>query len=90
MKSGSSQVHVVMSISVMENQEIGVITLFYERGKSKADYIRKESAHIAIPKDIGLSNLKRIFAEVFLSGQRGALFCESILELMESISVNVR
>ena len=90
MKSGNSQVHVVMSISVMENQEIGVITLFYERGKSKADYIRKESAHIVIPKDIGLSNLKRIFAEVFLSGERGALFCESILELMESISVNVR
>ena len=28
----------------MENQEIDVITFFYERGKSKADYIRKESA----------------------------------------------
>ena len=30
----------------MENQELGVITFFYERGKSKADYIKKESAHI--------------------------------------------
>ena len=61
MKSGSSQVHVVMWISVMENQEIDVITFFSGRGKSKADYIRKESAHIAIPKDAGLSKPKRIF-----------------------------
>ena len=60
MKSGSSQVQVVMGISVMENQEIDVITFFYERGKSKADYISKESAHIVIPKDVGLSKLKRI------------------------------
>ena len=45
----------------MENQEIDVITFFSERGKSKADYIRKESAHIAIPKDAGLSKPKRIF-----------------------------
>ena len=44
----------------MKNQEIDVITLFYERGKSKADYISKESAHIVIPKDVGLSKLKRI------------------------------
>ena len=45
----------------METKEIDVITFFYERGKSKADYIRKESAHIAIPKDVGLSKPKRIF-----------------------------
>ena len=45
----------------MENQEIDVITFFYERGKSKADYIRKESAHIVIPKYASLSQLKRIF-----------------------------
>ena len=45
----------------MKNQEIDVITFFYERGKSKADYIRKESAHIVIPKDASLSQLKRIF-----------------------------
>ena len=61
MKSGISQVHVVISVSVMENQEIGGITLFHKRGKSRVDYIRKESAHIVIPKNIGLSNLKRIF-----------------------------
>ena len=61
MKSCSSQVHVALWISVMENQEIYVITCFYGRGKSKADYIRKESAHIVIPKDVGLSKLKRIF-----------------------------
>ena len=46
----------------MENQEIDVITFFYERGKSKADYIRKESAHIKIAKDVGSSKLKRIFS----------------------------
>ena len=45
----------------MENQEIDVITFFYERGKSKADYIRKESAHIVIPKDVALRKVKRIF-----------------------------
>ena len=56
-----AQVHVAMSISVMENQEIYVITFFYERGKYKVDCIRKESAHIVIPNDGGLSNLKRIF-----------------------------
>ena len=61
MKSGSSQVHVVMGISIMENQEIDVITLFYEREQSKADYIRKESAHIVILKYVGLSKLKIIF-----------------------------
>ena len=55
MKSGSSQVHVVMWISVMENQEIDVITYFYEREKSKAVYIRKES-------DAGLTKLMGIFA----------------------------
>ena len=49
----------------MENQEIDVITFFYERGKSKADYISKESAHIVIPKDVGLSKLKRIFTKFF-------------------------
>ena len=46
----------------MENQEIDVITFFYERGKSKADYLKKEPAHIVIPKDVGLSKLKRIFS----------------------------
>ena len=61
MKSGSAQVHVVMWISVMENQEIDVITVFYERRKCEAYYIKKESAHIVIPKDVGLSKLKRIF-----------------------------
>ena len=35
----------------MENQEIDVITFFYERGNSKADYLRKEWAHIVIPKE---------------------------------------
>ena len=45
----------------MESQEIDVITFFFERGKSKADYIRKESAHIVIPKDAGLIKVKRIF-----------------------------
>ena len=64
----------------MENQEIDVITFFSGRGKSKADYIRKESAHIAIPKDAGLSKPKRIFMSVFLSGEQGALHCESILK----------
>ena len=48
MKSGSSQVQVVMGISVMENQEIDVITFFYKRGKSKADYIRNESAQMLV------------------------------------------
>ena len=48
MKTGSSQVQVVMGISVMENQEIDVITFFYERGKSKADYIRNESAQMLV------------------------------------------
>ena len=48
MKSGSSQFRVVMWISVMENQEIDVITFFYERGKSKADYIRNESAQMLV------------------------------------------
>ena len=61
MKSGSSQVHVIMRISVMENQEIDVINFFYKRRKSKADYIRKESAHIVIPRDVSLSKLRRIF-----------------------------
>ena len=42
----------------MENQKIDVIAFFYERGKSKADYIRKESARIVIPKDVGLKKLK--------------------------------
>ena len=46
----------------METQEKDVITFFYERGKSKADYIRKESAHIVIPKNVRLSKLKRMFA----------------------------
>ena len=46
----------------MENQEIDVITFFHESGKSKVDYLRKESAHIVIPKDAGLSKRKRIFA----------------------------
>ena len=64
----------------MESQESDVITFFYERGKSKADCLRKESAHIVIPKDIGLSKLKRIFTQVFLEGERGALFCETILK----------
>ena len=45
----------------MENQEVDVITFSYEKGKSKADYLRKESAHIVIPKHVGLSILKRIF-----------------------------
>ena len=39
----------------MENQEIDVITYFYEREKSKAVYIRKES-------DAGLTKLMGIFA----------------------------
>ena len=69
MRIGSSQVHVVMWISVMENQEVDVITFFYERGKSKADYSRRESAHNVIPEYVGLSKLKRIFTEVFLSGE---------------------
>ena len=60
----------------MENQEIDVITLFYEREQSKADYIRKESVHIVILKYVGLSKLKIIFTQVFLSGERVALFCE--------------
>ena len=60
-KRGDEKWQFTGSVSVMENQEIGVITLFFERGKSKADYFRKESAHIVIPKDIGLTNLKRIF-----------------------------
>ena len=50
-----------MWISITENQEIDVITLFYEREQSKADYIRKESAHIVILKYVGLSKLKIIF-----------------------------
>ena len=45
----------------MENQEIDVITRFYEREQSKADYIRKESAHIVILKYVGLSKLEIIF-----------------------------
>ena len=61
MESGSSQVHVVMWISVIENQEFDVITFFYERGKSKADYLKKESVHIEIPEDVGLSKVKRTF-----------------------------
>ena len=61
MKSGSSQAYFVMRISVMENQEIDVITSFYETGKSKADYLRNESADIVIPKNVGLSKVKRIF-----------------------------
>ena len=55
----------------MENQEIDVITFFYERGKSKADYLRKESAHIVIPKDVGLSKLKKKF---FCRGNRELYF----------------
>ena len=52
----------------MENQEIDVMTFFYERGKSKADYLRKESAHIVIPKDVGLNKLKTIFSKFFCGG----------------------
>ena len=57
-----------MQISVMENQEIEVITFLYERGKSKADYLRKESVQIAIPKDVGLSKLKNIYVSFFVRG----------------------
>ena len=69
-----------MWILTMENQEIHFIAFFYERGKSKADYIEKEPPHIVIPKDDGLNKLKRMFTYGFLSGERGALFCESILK----------
>ena len=64
----------------MENQEVDVITFFYERGKSKADYSRRESAHNVIPEYVGLSKLKRIFTEVFLSGETESFICESILK----------
>ena len=62
----------------MEDQEIDVMTFFYERGKSIADYLRKESAHIVIPKDVGLNKLKTIFSKFFCWGNRGGLFCEVI------------
>ena len=42
--------------------------------------LRKESVHIAIPKDVGLSKLKNIYVSFFLSGEHGALFCESTLK----------
>ena len=58
----------------MENQEIDVITFFYERGKSKADYIRKESAHIKIAKDVGLSNSREYFRKFFCRGNRELYF----------------
>ena len=45
----------------MEKQAIDVATFFYERGKSKADYLKKESVHIEIPKDVGSSKVKRTF-----------------------------
>ena len=61
MKSGSSQVHVVMWIQLRKIKKLMLSRFFNEKGKSKADYIRKESAHIVIPKDTGLSKLKRVF-----------------------------
>ena len=38
-------------MDVSEN-EIEVILFLYEKQKSKADYLRKEKAHIVIPKNI--------------------------------------
>ena len=40
--------------------EIEVIVFFYEKGKSKADYIRKETAHVVVPKDLNTINLVRL------------------------------
>ena len=51
----------------MENKETDVITFFYERGKSKANHLRIESADIVLRK-------------VFCRGEWGAIFCESILK----------
>ena len=58
-KSGSSQVDVVIQISVMENQEKN---------------LRKESVHIAIPKDVGLSKLKNIYVSFFCRGNMELYF----------------
>ena len=52
-----------MASEQSEQTVIDVIIFFYEIGKSKADYLRKESAHILVPKDLlTLSKLKKNFA----------------------------
>ena len=77
-----------MWISVMENQEIDVITFFYERGKSKADYIRNESAQMLV-----WANSREYLRKFFFCRGDGELYFVKVfwkLQLMESISVNVR
>ena len=81
-----------MWISVMENQEIDVIMFFYERGKPKADYIRNESAQMLV-----WVNSREYLRKFFFVVGTGS-FIENLkvlkvfwkLQLMESISVNVR
>lgn len=36
----------------LSENETEVIVFFHEKGKSKADYLRKEKGHIVIPKKI--------------------------------------
>ena len=45
-------------MDISEN-EIQVIVFFYEKGKSKMDYSRKETAHKVITKNVNLVKLKK-------------------------------
>ena len=49
---------VSLEMDISEN-EIQVIVFFYEKGKSKMDYSRKETAHNVITKNINVVKLKK-------------------------------